>query len=453
MSIIQLLSELADTIRRSNRRKESSPQFNRALAEPVFPQNIQRSSVQAPPLSRFEMATDTLEPVAGSTAAILDPLNDGLQMPSSSVSVHMELDIAGFLPALYECTDGFNHVIEGVQSGDPTRMALGTERLLYVSSGIVGGALKISEIPAAEHMIPGVGLITNLVALADGIQWLYRSYGRRVAAQTIFVLLMQNPETAQIPLKTSILQSSANLKTSYFDNLTPLMGSMCWLSYKYRPDWFVEAQSVIQRLALPLLGLAAAIMSLIIIGTSAPSLGIVPIVISSAAAAIGIGFIARRGVKFLQSKQYFGKHILPFLSSQEHKELHFCLKGSHRLFGATVGDYFRYQIALMLLSDLQINYLNYDTGHNSLKRTTLHSTHKRVLKVTEMVQTSMMEALWGILRKDLGHLTFSKLHSEVCEHFRFMDRPYMNEQDKAQKYEFARLYAIKSIFSVLRVNN
>ncbi len=464
MTIINLLADLSDSIIRANRKEDdeisrfASPGpaqkkgYESLIDSPVVRTHKGYESIvdsfSIPHRQKFTFGTglECTETVLDCADQGFKALGDGLPsigfgLASSSAA---GLETIGFVPAMHECFDGVHRIVSGIKEHDTESILTGTENILTFNAEVIFGSLKIADVGGVGAFVPGADAVTSLISLAEGFQWLHRAHGRRIASQVIYSLLVQNSQAIQLSLRSSVFQKTADLKLSYFQNLNPFLSSMCWTAYKYYPGWLTEAQGVIHRIGLPMLGLASGIIGLIAIFGSIASLGIVPIILASTGAAIGLGILFYRNVKYLQSKNYYHQSIEPFLTEAQKKEIRHCVSGSHRLFGVTVGDYFRYQLSVILFNHWKTCSSQVEEAHSHVLLRTLSS-------VTEPVMHAMIDAIWDILRKDLGHRAFSKLYQEMNTRFESQD-PNIVEVSNPIFYAQARFAVIKLLFGAFRVS-
>jgi len=363
---------------------------------------------------------------------------------------------------------------EGMSRGDRALTILeATERLTLATARGTGSVMTqvthhlnaassgVATVSAAGGGISsGVSIVTSTIQLYSGIQEAMRRTGVRATSIALLALLdyMQDEKIRQDSFAHQILKSEASKKRYFIEaesiplNLSPYY----WFCFKYHRTMFGEVRSAIERLAIPLITLAAGILGVIMIATSVASGGIALIVMGGVAAAAGLAFAGYRFGKYFQSEKAFQdllsepRNTTPLLqvpglhtpsssnatiqmTEKEKAQLSACLTFKHRFVGrvlkkfgssnvipgATLGDWFRFKLSQDLLDlcykgGLDDPDADFATGFSQEPQ--FRGSRRYKDEITQGIATDVLKSASDDIQNLMTRGVWETIKSDVSEH-------------------------------------
>lgn len=306
---------------------------------------------------------------------------------------------------------------------------------------------------AGSGILSGVGIMSSTLDLYESIQEAVRYAGVRKTSLAILGLLSVYNSTVEELLASDlsgfkrVFKSEASIKKSFLnsDNYTCAnqLAPYYWFCFKYHRSFFGHLRFIIEKVGLPLIGLAAACLSIAMLSTSVASGGITLVSLGAVAAAGGVLFSGYKMGKYAQSVGAFQDMLAEqmYVSEKEERQIAECLGFTHRVFGSyahkmmrpidsyrgrlrapgvTLGDWYRFKLAQDLLN------LVYENGTDDLAFRsepyvffTAEHTHTIRAQLTNPNHTANLDGL-GNVAEDMKFLftrgVWEVIKADLSEH-------------------------------------
>jgi len=330
----------------------------------------------ATPFGIAEKVDDASPTSIGAVNDILSRVRDfdeSIHVSQVTPTLEGSIDILGI-------TNKTASAVEAIQGGDPVTAVTSTsEALVGLDSLTAHVGTAIEKFASAgshaahvggqiSHAAPAVKIGTSAIQVAQALIECKRMYGASVAAQALIAIVnFQEKEGGEdlSQRKGAITGFTGSDSRNYQKNLIyqkNKFGPILWAVNKYNPTWMKKASKYLITVAVALIALTGAVLALLSF-LSVAGMGIPVIAVAGVAAAITVTQQSGRLFRYWRSARLYRslvqeKHIslLDFfvidITCGEYDS--FFSIGAHR-FGATLSDYFRYQLALLLVHGIDNN--------------------------------------------------------------------------------------------------
>lgn len=241
---------------------------------------------------------------------------------------------------------------------------------------------------AGSGTLAGINVLSSLLELYSNIQEAVRYGGIRKTSLALLTLLSVYDE--EVKKITNPFSSEASIKRSFLTDsrCSVTLAPYHWFCFKYHKTVFGHMRFGIEKIGIPLLGLATGCLSIALISTTVASGGIALVTLGGVAASAGVLFSGYKIGKYAQSVSAFQELMRPqahsnpteetvfstiptiTLNEKDERQISACLGFRHRFFGikahklrhpidayrgqlhaagVTLGDWYRFQLAKSLL--------------------------------------------------------------------------------------------------------